>query len=64
MLLQLTDKMSATDTRYMILVCMVELENLLAEVKRQAWGYWVGWEQIKGAFLAKKMRNSIKNLHW
>ncbi|RYP14662.1 hypothetical protein DL765_006228 [Monosporascus sp. GIB2] len=60
--LQLTDVTPATDTSVMVSACRTELEHLLTELKKRAHGHRVGWERMKGAFLAKKTREAVKNL--
>ncbi|RYP44941.1 hypothetical protein DL768_008647 [Monosporascus sp. mg162] len=59
---QLTDVTPATDTSVMVSACRTELEHLLAELKKRAQGHRVGWERMKGAFLAKKTREAVENL--
>jgi Cdc6-like AAA superfamily ATPase len=53
----------ATDTKLMLEICKSELEDLLSELKKRAKGHRVGWERVKGAFLAKNTRESVGNLH-
>ncbi|RYP69154.1 hypothetical protein DL771_006248 [Monosporascus sp. 5C6A] len=59
---QLTDVTPATDTSVMVSACRTELEHLVAELKKRAQGHQVGWERMKGAFLAKKTREAVENL--
>ncbi|KAF5697455.1 hypothetical protein FMUND_15405 [Fusarium mundagurra] len=63
LLSQVTDLAPSTDTSLMVGACQTELENLLAELKKRAKGHRVGWERMKGAFLAKKTRETVENLH-
>jgi hypothetical protein len=51
-----------TDTRAMLSSCQTELESLLKDLKKRAQGHRVGWERLRGAFLAKKTRDSVENL--
>src|SRR5436853_5398197 len=46
----------------MLETCQKELESLLEELKKRGKGYRLGWERLKGAFLAKDTRDSVKNL--
>ncbi|RYP35326.1 hypothetical protein DL767_003865 [Monosporascus sp. MG133] len=59
---QLTDVTPATDTSVMVSACRTELEHLLAELKKRAQAHRVGWERMKGAFLAKKTREAVESL--
>lgn len=54
---------TATGTKQMLATCKTELENLLAELEKRAKGHRVGWERLKGAFLAKQTREAVGNLH-
>jgi hypothetical protein len=51
-----------TDTKLMLETCQKELEWLLKELKKRAQGHRLGWERLKGAFLAKDTRESVENL--
>jgi hypothetical protein len=53
----------ATDTKLMLASCKSQLENLLSELEKRAKGHRVGWERLKGAFLAKGTREAIETLH-
>lgn len=52
-----------TDTQVMVSACRVELESVLKDLKKQVQGHRIGWERLKGAFLAKKTREAVENLH-
>ncbi|KAK4163274.1 hypothetical protein QBC43DRAFT_301253 [Cladorrhinum sp. PSN259] len=52
-----------TDAQMMVSACRHELDNLLDDLKKQVHGPRVSWERIKGAFLAKKTREAVQNLH-
>src|SRR6266498_4371467 len=52
-----------TDAKMMLKICEKELKDLLQELGKRAKGHRVGWERMKGAFLAKKTRESVENLH-
>jgi hypothetical protein len=39
------------------------LTHLLNVLEKRAKGHRVGWERMKGAFLAKSTRESVENLH-
>jgi hypothetical protein len=54
---------SSTDTKKMLEICERELIDLLNELCKRAKGHRVGWERMKGAFLTKRTRESIENLH-
>jgi hypothetical protein len=62
LLSQLGPKPHNTDTQMMVLACRHELDSLLEDLKTRAHGHRIGWERIKGAFLAKKTRESVQNL--
>lgn len=51
------------DTRLMVLACQAGLESLLEDLKKRARGHRIGWERLKGAFLAKNTREAVENLH-
>ncbi|RYP27804.1 hypothetical protein DL767_007516 [Monosporascus sp. MG133] len=63
LLSQLGAATRTTDTQLMLSACRGELEKLLKDLKKRAQGHRLGWEQIKGAFLAKKTREAVENLH-
>lgn len=54
---------STTDTKLMLEICEKELKDVLKELEKRAKGHRVGWERMKGTFLAKNTRESVKNLH-
>ena len=54
---------SVTGTKLMLAACKSELENLLAELEKRSKGHRAGWERFKGAFLAKRTRDAVENLH-
>jgi hypothetical protein len=51
------------DTKLILQICKEELEALLKELAKRAKGHRIGWERMKGAFLAKNTRESVENLH-
>ena len=53
----------ATVTKTMIQTCTEDLNELLAQLRKMAKGHRVGWERIKGAFLSKRLREAVENLH-
>lgn len=54
---------STTDTKLMLQICEKELKDLLKELEKRAKGHRVGWERLKGAFLAKNTRESVEDFH-
>src|SRR5437667_158507 len=52
------DAPSATDTKLMLTTCQTKLNGLLRELEARAKGHRVGWERLKGPFLAKDTRES------
>ena len=52
-----------TDAKIVLQICEKQLKNLLEELEKRAKGHRVGWERIKGAFLARHTRESVENLH-
>ena len=53
---------STTDTKRMLEICKKELESVLKELKKRGQGHRLGWERLKGAFLAKDTRESVETL--
>lgn len=51
-----------TDTNLMLEICRRELDSMLKELKKRGQGHRLGWERLKGAFLAKDTRDSVENL--
>lgn len=51
-----------TDTKLMLQICKEELDSLLKELKKRGQGHRLGWERLKGAFLAKDTRDAVENL--
>ncbi|KAL2144486.1 hypothetical protein VTI28DRAFT_9061 [Corynascus sepedonium] len=51
-----------TITSSMVSACKQELDILLNDLTKQAQGHRMGWERLKGAFLAKKTREAVENL--
>ncbi|KAM0321343.1 hypothetical protein ACHAQA_010172 [Verticillium albo-atrum] len=58
----LGDTAGPTDTALMVSACKQELDALLRDLTNRSQGHRVGWERIKGAFLAKKTRETVENL--
>jgi hypothetical protein len=52
-----------TDTQPMVAACQAELEGLLKDLNKRLQGYRVGWARLQGAFLAKRTRETVENLH-
>jgi hypothetical protein len=51
-----------TNTSEMVSACKQELDSLLDGLTKRAQGHRVGWERLKGAFLARKTRETVENL--
>lgn len=51
-----------TNTSAMVSACKQELDSLLDDLIKRAQGHRVGWERLRGAFLARKTRETIENL--
>ncbi|KAH6844764.1 ankyrin repeat protein [Chaetomium sp. MPI-CAGE-AT-0009] len=51
-----------TNTSAMVSACKHELDSLLHDLTKRAQGHRVGWERLKGAFLARKTRETVENL--
>jgi hypothetical protein len=56
------DALSTSNTKLMLERCKKELECLLEELKKRSQGRQLGWERLKGAFLARDTRESVENL--
>lgn len=52
-----------TDTQLMVAACQAELEGLLKDLSKRLQGHRAGWERLQGAFLAKRTRETVENLH-
>jgi hypothetical protein len=63
MLSQLGPAAPLTDTKLMLQVCQTELATLLGDLRKRLTGGRLGWERVKGAFLARKTREAVENLH-
>ena len=63
LILQLGDTAQGTDTHAMVSACKKELESLLEDLKKRISGHRIGWERLKGAFLAKTTREAVESLH-
>ena len=50
------------ETKLSIDFCRIELERLLDELRKKDKGHRLGWERLKGPFLAKSTRDSIDKL--
>jgi len=57
------DAPKETDTKAMLAICQKNLQNSLDDLSKRAKGHRVGWERLKGAFLAKNTREAVENLH-
>jgi hypothetical protein len=53
---------SPTNTSALVSACKQELDSLLDDLTKRSQGHRVGWERLKGAFLAKKSRETVENL--
>ena len=51
-----------TNTSAMVSACKHELDSLLDDLTKRAQGHRVGWERLRGAFLARKTRETVENL--
>ncbi|RDW77988.1 hypothetical protein BP5796_05840 [Coleophoma crateriformis] len=51
-----------TNTNRMLDRCRRDLQSLLNELRKRDQGHRLGWDKIKGAYLAKGTRESIENL--
>ncbi|KAH8598550.1 hypothetical protein B0O99DRAFT_44493 [Bisporella sp. PMI_857] len=51
-----------TETRFMLDLCQNNLEALVKELTKRGQSHLLGWERLKGAFLAKNTRDSVENL--
>ena len=52
------------ETKLSIDFCRVELERVLGELRKRDRGHQLGWERLKGPFLAKSTRDSIDKLRY
>lgn len=55
---------TVTETKLSIESCKAELETVLDGLKKRDKGHRMGWERLKGPFLAKSTRKSIDNLRY
>jgi hypothetical protein len=53
---------TAKPTSAMVSACKQELDSLLEDLTKRTQGHRVGWERLKGAFLARKTRETVENL--
>ncbi|KAL2197095.1 hypothetical protein P885DRAFT_77574 [Corynascus similis CBS 632.67] len=53
---------SPTNISSMVSACKQELDSLLDDLTKQSKGHRVGWERFKGAFLARKTRETVESL--
>ncbi|KFY17886.1 hypothetical protein V492_00310, partial [Pseudogymnoascus sp. VKM F-4246] len=53
---------STTDTKRMLELCRKGLDSMLKELQKRVQGHRLGWERLKGAFIAKDTRDSVENL--
>ncbi|KAH6699500.1 ankyrin repeat protein [Verticillium dahliae] len=63
LLSQLGDTVPVTDTSMLVSACKKELEILLEDLQKRVQGHRIGWKRMKGAFLAKKTKEAVQNLH-
>ncbi|KAF5005581.1 hypothetical protein FDECE_7988 [Fusarium decemcellulare] len=61
-LLAQLDTSDTTDAKSLIELCRSQLEDLLAELTKSIAGGRLGWHRLKGAFLASRTRDAVKNL--
>lgn len=52
-----------TDTAVMVLACQDQLRSLLDDLTKRVQSHHVGWERLKGAFQAVRIREAVENLH-
>ncbi|KAM7188963.1 hypothetical protein V8F33_010297 [Rhypophila sp. PSN 637] len=62
-LLHLGDQLQGTAAKSILSACETELEKMAKDLKKRAESYRASWEALKGAFTAKKTRESVENLH-
>jgi len=60
---QLGDQSQQTAAKIILSACKTELEKVLKDLKTRAHGHRLSWETLKGAFAAKKTRETMENLH-
>jgi len=63
LLSQLGPAAGGTDTQQLVAACQDELQCLLDDLRRRARGHRIGWDRLKAAFLAKRTRDAVQNLH-
>ncbi len=56
------DPLHATSTLALVSACQKELESLLADLRKRAQGHRLGWERLKAAFTASRMREAVEDL--
>jgi len=61
-LLSELDPLHETSTQALVSACQGQLESLLADLQRRARGHRLGWERLKAAFQASKMREAVGDL--
>ncbi|KAM7217653.1 hypothetical protein V8F06_007037, partial [Rhypophila decipiens] len=59
----LGDQSQGTAAKSMLSACETELEKMAKDLKKRAESHRASWEALKGAFTAKKTRESVENLH-
>lgn len=52
-----------TDSNILLQSCEAHLQELLQNLRTRAKGHRLGWDRLKGAFLAKHTRESVEKLH-
>ncbi|KAL9619484.1 MAG: hypothetical protein Q9160_005921 [Pyrenula sp. 1 TL-2023] len=52
-----------TETKLLLGICEEDLRQVLKDLEKRSKGHRVGWERLKGAFLSKRTRESVIDLH-
>jgi Cdc6-like AAA superfamily ATPase len=62
LLAEFGDPTQSTNTSSLINTCKSQLEEILSDLRKRTQGHRLGWERLKGAFTAKKTRETIEDL--
>lgn len=57
------DAPPSTETKLLLGICEEDLTQMLKDLQKRSKGHRVGWERLKGAFLSKRTRESVIDLH-
>lgn len=63
LLSQLGDAAQESNGRILASACKKELDIFLEDLEKRTRGHRIGWERLKGAFLAKKTKEAVESLH-